>query len=117
MVLIVDDDEDVREAVRDLVGMRGYPVAEAGDGKEALAWLERSEVPCIILLDLVMPVMDGWQFLERVRSSARLAGVPVIVVSAHAASHAPVGASGLLLKPFEARDLLRAIADKCGPPH
>src|SRR4051812_20813559 len=62
MVLIVDDDEDVREAVRDLVGMKGYRVEEARDGEQALALLERTEVPCIILLDLVMPVMDGWQF-------------------------------------------------------
>jgi CheY-like chemotaxis protein len=116
MVLIIDDDEEVREAVRDLVGMKGYRVEEARDGEQALALLERAEVPCIILLDLVMPVMDGWQFLERLRASARLASVPVVVVSAHAASHAPVGASGLLLKPFEARELLRAIADKCGPP-
>ena len=81
-VLIVDDDADTRETIAELLGLNGHAHFEAADGKQALEWLSGQEVPpCIILLDLRMPVMDGWDFRQAVRSDPRWKDIPVIVVS------------------------------------
>jgi CheY-like chemotaxis protein len=72
-VLVVDDEEPIRETLRDLLEDEGYDVEEAADGREALAALERSIAPCVVLLDLVMPHMDGLEVLRRVAADAALA--------------------------------------------
>jgi len=95
-VLIVDDDADTRETIAELLGLNGHAHFEAADGRQALEWLSGQEVPpCIILLDLRMPVMDGWDFLETLRTHPGWSNIPVIVVSA-------------TIKPDRARPLLRA---------
>jgi len=71
-VLVVDDEEPIREALRDLLEDEGYDVEEAADGREALAALERSFAPCVVLLDLVMPHMDGLEVLRRVAADPAL---------------------------------------------
>lgn len=114
MVLVIDDDDDIRETVADLIGWRGFEVTQAANGQEALALLQSSQVPCVILLDLVMPVMDGWQFLERLRGAPGLRDVPVVIVSGHARSHAPAGVTKVLHKPFDIEDLYAAVAEHCG---
>jgi CheY-like chemotaxis protein len=116
MVLVVDDDEDVRDAMRELLQRKGYAVRVANDGHQALELLAITETPCVVLLDLVMPVMDGWQFLASVQSNPLLAQIPVVIVSAHAATHAPAGSVGLLRKPFGTAELFAAVASHCGPP-
>jgi CheY-like chemotaxis protein len=80
-VLVVDDDPEVRESLRDVLSEEGYAVTEAGDGADALATLGGSTVPDLVLLDLGMPNMDGYEFLERREASAKLKAVPVIVIS------------------------------------
>jgi CheY-like chemotaxis protein len=116
MVLVVDDDEDVRDAIRELLQRKGYAVLVANDGQEALDLLAAADPPCVVLLDLVMPVMDGWQFLASVQADPLLAQIPVVIVSAHAATHAPAGSVGLLRKPFGTAELFAAVATHCGPP-
>lgn len=84
-VLVVEDDLAVRETLRDVLEMEGYRVLTAENGAEALAVLSRSTPPCLILLDLMMPVMDGWQLLEILRSpgdGTPYATIPVAVISA-----------------------------------
>ena len=82
-VLIVEDDQDVRQALGLLLIDEGYNVLSAGNGLEALNLLKGNTAPCLIVLDLMMPVMDGWTFLaQRAIDPAPLA-VPVVVVTAH----------------------------------
>ena len=81
-ILLVDDDADVREALVENLEQASYEVACASDGEEALKYLRLNPPPAAILLDLFMPVMDGWEFLKRVTGDSRLAAVPVVVVTA-----------------------------------
>ena len=76
IVMLVNDDDDVREVLRDFVEDLGYRPVVAANGQEALDVIRGlDEPPCVILLDLMMPVMDGWQFLERVGADAELSGI------------------------------------------
>jgi PAS domain S-box-containing protein len=81
-VLVIDDDEQVREVMRRSLEKMGIAAAEAGNGAEGLAWLAEHEPPALVLLDLMMPVMDGFEFLERLRANEKWRGIPVIVVTA-----------------------------------
>ena len=81
-VLIVEDDEDLREMMAQLLTLEGFQTATVANGQEALAYLHASARPEVILLDLMMPVMDGWEFRRRQQADPDLAGVPVIVLSA-----------------------------------
>lgn len=83
-ILIVEDDPGIRETVKDILIMAGFNVATAENGLVALKLLQEPETPCLILLDLMMPVMDGWQFLEALKNDPQNphAAVPIVVISA-----------------------------------
>jgi CheY-like chemotaxis protein len=115
MVLVIDDEEDVRETVRDVLSDLGYDVATANNGRDALTLLEESDLPCLILLDLAMPVMNGWEFLREVEGSGRWAAVPVVIASAHSGPHPPAGRP-LLPKPIELQELVSTVEQHCGRP-
>jgi CheY-like chemotaxis protein len=116
MVLLVDDDADVRDALGDLIKLRGYRVAFAENGQEALDFVLDGNEPCVILLDLVMPVMDGWALLSRLQTSVALRRIPVVVISAHATAVPPTGVQRVLLKPVDPSDLYSAVEEHCPPP-
>jgi CheY-like chemotaxis protein len=80
-VLVVDDDQPTRELLRRAIEQEGRPVAEAENGRAALTWLEDHE-PDLVLLDLIMPEMDGFEFLEAVRARDEWRAIPVVVVTA-----------------------------------
>jgi len=83
-ILVVDDDRDIRDSLVEVLGEHGYPVIGAGNGVEALEILRTSAPPpSLILLDLMMPVMDGREFRERQLENPALADIPVIVISAY----------------------------------
>jgi CheY-like chemotaxis protein len=83
-VLVVDDDDDIRESLMDYLRDHGYDALGAADGREALQMLgAANEPPCVIVLDLMMPVMDGWTFREEQLRRPSLSGIPVIVTSAY----------------------------------
>jgi CheY-like chemotaxis protein len=115
-ILVVDDDPDLQEALADLLQSRGYRVSSADDGAKALQWLGQSEAPCLILLDLMMPVMDGHEFLARRNAHPVLADIPVVVISAghHPRGSVVPGAAEVLYKPFEADHLMRIVQRYCG---
>jgi CheY-like chemotaxis protein len=118
-VLIVDDDHDVREALREVLQDHGYDVLEAVNGHDALALLRGETLPpCLILLDIMMPVMDGWQFREAQQSDPRLAKIPVVVLSAHGQAPGSGGrmdAAAFLKKPVQLPPLLATVARYCEP--
>ena len=80
-VLVVDDDPDIREALQIVLELQGHQVRLASNGKVALAALARSPLPCVILLDLMMPEMNGWEFMTAQQADPRLAKIPVVVLS------------------------------------
>jgi len=81
-ILVVDDDDDFREALCEVLSEAGYPVAQAGDGEQALARVAE-ETPGIILLDLKMPGLDGWGVMERLRADPKATGIPILILSAY----------------------------------
>jgi CheY-like chemotaxis protein len=111
-VLVVEDEEDLRELMRDALQMRGYNVVTAEEGGDALSKLEGVGRPCLILLDLLMPGMNGWDFFEKVRERPELASVPVIVHSS-ASYRAPAGVTRVIQKPLTFDRLLAVVGEYC----
>jgi two-component system chemotaxis response regulator CheY len=110
VVLLVEDDEDARQALADVLEENGYHVAAARHGAEALTKLRELDGRCqLILLDLMMPVMNGWDFRRKQKAIPALAGIPVLLMSAGArlaAEAGDLGAVGTITKPVEVSDLL-----------
>jgi CheY-like chemotaxis protein len=114
-ILVVDDDPNLQEALSDLLESKGYEVTSADNGVVALDLLRKSDAPCLILLDLMMPVMDGHEFLARVTADSTLAKIPVVVVTAgrHPQGSTVNGAAEVLYKPFEAERLMKVVQQFC----
>lgn len=85
-ILIVDDEPDLRNTLKDLLEIYGYSVITASNGKEALDLLKTTEAPCLMLLDLMMPIMNGWEVLQTLKQEhqAILGSMPIVVISAAA---------------------------------
>jgi len=82
--MVIDDDDDIREAIQEVLQAEGYTTLGAANGEEAIQLLRGAEErPCLILLDLMMPVMDGWEFLKEIDEEPKLQGIPVAIMSAH----------------------------------
>jgi CheY-like chemotaxis protein len=111
-VLIIEDEEDLREMMREALELNGYKVVTAREGTEALERLAHIGLPCLILLDLLMPGMNGWDFFDTVRSRPELASVPVIVHSS-AADRAPKDVTRVLQKPLVLDRLLSTVQEYC----
>jgi excisionase family DNA binding protein len=112
LVLIVDDDERLREYVRVNLEVEGYVVREAGSAEEGLTALEE-EPPDLILLDVMMPQVDGWEMLRRVQERHGVGAIPVIMFSGKveersAGEAASRGAQGFIGKPFDPRSLIES---------
>jgi excisionase family DNA binding protein len=109
VVLIVDDDERLREYVRVNLEMEGYTVREAGGAEEGLRVLEES-TPDLVLLDVMMPGVDGWEMLQRVQERHGVGAIPVIMFSGKvdesAEEAAKRGAQGFIGKPFNPQELI-----------
>jgi CheY-like chemotaxis protein len=111
-VLIIDDDEGIRTALAEILELSGYQVEVAADGQEGLELLQVGLEPKAIILDLMMPRMDGWTFLSWIRRDPKFQDVPVVVTSA-VADQGPSGADVCLQKPFDVRRLDREMARLC----
>lgn len=114
-ILVVDDDIDILETVRDVLVGGGYSVVTAGNGKEALDRIQEIDVPCVILLDLMMPVMSGGEFLAVLRQKRMLASVPVVIISAWASEAGQVldQVQGFVKKPMSLKSLLEVANRYC----
>jgi CheY-like chemotaxis protein len=116
-VLVVDDDPDVREALVMALEAHGLRVESAANGREALERLRAGDSPCVILLDLMMPVMNGWRFRAEQASDPRLAHIPVVVLTgagpAARATEAGLAASSVLSKPVDLERLMSIVERLC----
>ena len=113
-LIIVEDDPDIRTDLAELLKDEGYAVNTASNGAEALQLLRQSQTPCLILLDLMMPVMSGWDFRAEQLRDPRLAAIPVVLLSGvndlpqHAAA---LRAAGYIRKPIALKSVL-GVAEK-----
>jgi CheY-like chemotaxis protein len=116
-ILVVDDEEMIRDSIVEFLDDNGYQAVGAADGQEALDKLAATDLlPCLILLDLMMPIMDGRSFREHQLQSPELAGIPVVLFSAYrdlAKTASELNAAGHLPKPLKLTDLLRAVQQHC----
>ncbi len=112
-ILLVEDDDALREALREVLVDEGFGVECAANGQEALEQLDRNPAPDLIVLDLVMPVMDGWAFRNAQRLTPRLARIPTMVLSASFPPDSPrmrsLEAQAVLSKPVSIDRLLRVM--------
>jgi CheY-like chemotaxis protein len=112
-ILVIDDDLDIRREVTEILREEGIDVMSASNGNEALRLLRASPPPSVILLDLMMPGTDGWDFRRTQLAEPRLAAIPVLVFSSYdsgARSAADLRAAGFLTKPLTIAELLSAIS-------
>jgi CheY-like chemotaxis protein len=117
-VLVVDDDPDVLEVMRVVLECAGHAVETATDGRQALDTLRRDGHVCVILLDLMMPVADGWWFRAEVARDAGLARIPIVVVSGAGLDpeqEAALGCAGFLRKPIDVTTLVDLVGGFCRP--
>jgi CheY-like chemotaxis protein len=114
-ILVVEDDAEIRELVAEALIAAGYDVVQAANGQEALDYLRAPAAadPCVILLDLMMPVLSGPELLEIMAEDQKLATVPVIVVSAVAERGSAPGVKRFLRKPVSSAVLRKVVAEYC----
>ena len=118
-ILVVDDDPDVRDAMALFLRREGYEVASASEGREALDRLRHRHRPSLILLDLMMPCMDGFELRVQQMQDPELADIPVIVLSAGAdLEHkvGPLNVAACLRKPIDLEELLDLVERRCPRP-
>ncbi len=112
-MLVVEDTEDLRELFIDVLADAGYTARGAENGQEALdALAAMPEKPCLVLLDMMMPVMDGAEFLDAIHANPLLAALPVVVVSA-ATTRTPEGVRKVMKKPVAMDALLNVVSEFC----
>lgn len=118
-ILLIEDDSGIRDTVAECLTSEGYLVAPVENGREGLSWLRssaRPDRPSLIVVDLVMPVMNGAQFIDELRGDASLRDIPVVLMTAASATSAmPLPhADGYLSKPFDLGALLDTVERHCG---
>jgi CheY-like chemotaxis protein len=119
LVMIVEDDVDVRESIAEVLEDNEYQSLGAANGKEAIEQLRAGlQKPCVILLDIMMPVMDGWQFRALQREDPELGSIPVVVLTAHADLQQAdeMAAAACLKKPVRLDTLLATVQRFCRKP-
>lgn len=112
-VLVVEDDAGISSTLKHLLENEGYTVVVAEHGRDGLSLLREMAPPCVVLLDIQMPVMDGYEFLRQKSADPAIADIAVVVLSATADPNEISGASDFIRKPFEIPRLLQAVQQHC----
>jgi CheY-like chemotaxis protein len=113
-IILVEDDSSTRSLLAELLQVHGYEVLETADGAQALRLLEIVAPPCAMILDLVLPKVDGWELLRQLAADPRLCKIPVIVLTASGAPPPP-GVQRFLRKPVDGMKLLEIVRSVCEP--
>jgi CheY-like chemotaxis protein len=114
LVMVIDDDASIRETLCELLEEEGYPAVGAANGRDALAALRAGPLPCLILLDLMMPVMNGWEFREQQQRDPALAAIPVAVITAAGLQQGEtIHAEAVLPKPLRIEAVLGVLRKYC----
>ncbi len=111
-VLVVEDDDDIRSSIAEVLTDAGFAVETARNGAEALTRLDHGPLPGVMVADLMMPVMTGWELIDRVRANAAYSSMPVVVLSA-ASERSPPGVDRILSKPCELDTLVQTVRHYC----
>ena len=113
-VLIIEDDIDIREILELTLKVEGFDVLTAPNGAEAFKVLATGRVPCLILLDLMMPVMDGWEFAQKIENKPDLSSIPIVLVTAYSEKAKSVKkALSIIPKPINYDDLVSTVKAHC----
>jgi CheY-like chemotaxis protein len=113
-ILIVEDDAGIRDALKLMLEYSGYHVETAENGKAGIERLSEIETPCLILLDLMMPVMNGWEFADTMRKNVSHANIPIVVATAFSdKAQSFQNPSGIIKKPIDMDTLLRFVETHC----
>lgn len=110
-ILVVDDEEGIREILQMSLEIEGYTVFTAGNGREALDFLANSAEPGLILLDLMMPVMNGREFIEKISTIKEYANIPVVLVTAYNDRAVDIRVKEIISKPLEFKKLLSVVRE------
>ena len=113
-ILVVEDNIDIQESLKATLELEGFSVFTADNGKEAIEQLEIIPTPCLILLDLMMPVMNGWEFVEEINKDIMLSSIPIVVVTAIGDSNKSPKTDGYIPKPINYEALISAVCKHCG---
>ena len=114
-ILLIEDEVDIRTSLKDALEWEGYRVYTASNGKEGMEILPEVS-PCLILLDLMMPVMNGWEFADALATSRAYADIPIVTLSAFSDPEKRIRASGSVKKPVDLDVLFALVRQVCGPP-
>jgi two-component system chemotaxis response regulator CheY len=112
-ILVIEDDDDIRNVMVEVLEAEGYITESAINGKDALEKLTVISKPCLVLLDMMMPIMNGREFLDTIMKDAYLAPIPVLIVSAVADRTNTEGSVGFLKKPIDIDVVLNVVAQYC----
>ena len=113
-ILVVEDNIDIQESLKATLENEGYSVFTADNGKEAIDQLSKIPTPCLILLDLMMPVMNGWEFVEEINKDLMLSSIPIVVVTAIGDQKSTPKTDGYIPKPINFDALIGTVCKHCG---
>ena len=114
-ILLIEDEMDIRTVLKDALEWEGYHVYTASNGKEGIEILHEIPAPCLIVLDLMMPVMNGWEFADALETDRAYADVPIVTLSAFSDPGKRIRANGSLRKPVDLDILFALVRKHCGP--
>lgn len=112
--LIIEDDQAIRDSLKLALELEGYNVYTASNGQDGINLLKEIPRPCIILLDLMMPVMNGWEFVNVIEDDVALTTIPVVVVSAYSDRAKTIKVDGVIKKPVDLDVLPKTVREFCG---
>ncbi len=113
-ILVVEDNKEIQDSLKVALEVEGYNVYTADNGKDGLEKLAKIPTPCMILLDLMMPVMNGWEFVDEISKDILLSTIPVVVVSAFGDKKGTPKTQGYIQKPIDLDALLTTVSKHCG---
>jgi CheY-like chemotaxis protein len=114
-ILLIEDDVDIRTILKDALEWEGYRVYTASNGKEGMEILAKISAPCLILLDLMMPVMNGWEFADALQTDRVYANIPIVTLSAFSDPEKRIRANGSVKKPLDLDVLFALVREHCCP--